>query len=150
MVAAAHLTLLLAPQNILLNILVVLIRAVASAPLAAFFNGIMADVAEFGQWKSHQRQESLICSASSVGYKVGCGLIMSLITTLLGVAGFVSSTSGGAAQSLEAVSMVKNLYIWAPVFAYIVEAFICSRFYLEDKLPGIMEELRERELAGQM
>lgn len=150
MVMAAHLILILAPESVPLNTAVVAIRGLSVAPLGGFFNGVLADVAEYGQWKTHLRQESLICSASSMGYKVGCGVIMAGVTALLGVAGFVTSTTGGAAQPDSALIMVKNLYIWAPAAVFALEAFICSRYRLDEQLPGIMEELQQRELQGEL
>ena len=58
------------------------IRALGLAPLNAVVFGFLGDVVEFGQWKTHLRQESLIFAGSSVGMKVGAGLSSAIITGL--------------------------------------------------------------------
>ena len=63
-------------------------RAIGLAPLNAVVFSMVGDVVEFGQWKNHIRQESLIFaggsyswSAWATGYFVSClpGIIIQLI-----------------------------------------------------------------------
>ena len=111
---------------------------------------MVADVIEFGQWKTHQRQETLVFSASSVGQKVGGGIILSLITAIIGAFGFVSSTTGGAVQPDRAIQAIKTLYIWAPIVMYGLLGIISSFNRLDAKLPEIMKELSRREARGEL
>lgn len=47
------------------------LRGIGQAPLSAFIFGMIGDVVEFGQWKTHLRQESFIFSGGSVGAEWG-------------------------------------------------------------------------------
>lgn len=145
-----HLLLLVAPTSIPVNYVTVVLRALGLAPSSALFNGMVADVVEYGQWKTHQRQESLIFSSSSMGNKIGSGIILSLITWLMSFAGFVTSTTGGTAQPQSALNMIHNLYIWAPIIIFGVLGIICAFNKLEGQLPEILEELKEREARGEL
>ena len=142
--------LFVAPYNVAANYAVVILRGIGAGPSAAFFNGIVADVVEFGQWKTHQRQETLVFSASSVGQKVGGGVILAFVTLILDLAGFISSTTGGASQPVSALSAIHQLYIWAPLLIYGIMGIVCIFYRLEDKLPGIMKELEQRESKGEL
>ena len=62
-------------------------RAIGLAPLNAVVFGMVGDVVEFGQWKTHIRQESLIFAGGSIGTKVGAGLASAAMTGLLSLAG---------------------------------------------------------------
>ena len=90
------------------------IRALGLAPLNAVVFGFLGDVVEFGQWKTHLRQESLIFAGSSVGMKVGAGLSSAIITGLLSAAGYISSSAGAAVQPQSAVDMIINIYKFRP------------------------------------
>ena len=83
-------------------------RAIGLAPLNAVVFGMVGDVVEFGQWKTHIRQESLIFAGGSIGTKVGAGLASAAMTGLLSLAGYVSSSVGTAAQPETALNMIVN------------------------------------------
>ena len=92
-----------------------IIRGLGLAPLNSIVFGFLGDVVEFGQWKNHIRQESLIFAGSSVGMKVGAGLTSAIITGLLSLSGYISSTSGVMEQSDSAIRMIINVYRFAPL-----------------------------------
>ena len=70
--------------------------------------GMVGDVVEFGQWKTHIRQESLIFAGGSIGTKVGAGLASALMTDLLSFAGYVSTSAGAAAQP-ESIELIRPI-----------------------------------------
>lgn len=47
-----------------------IIRGICFAPLNSVIFGMLGDVVEFGQWKTHLRQESFIFAIGSVGTKL--------------------------------------------------------------------------------
>jgi len=125
-------------------------RAVGLAPLNAVVFGMVGDVVEFGQWKTHIRQESLIFAGGSIGTKVGAGLASAAMTGLLSLAGYVSSSVGTAAQPETALNMIVNIYKFGPVLIAVV-AFVTLALYKLDKMyPDIMKELIERESRGEL
>ena len=143
-----HLLLLAAPLNLSVNVFIVVMRGIGMAGLSSFFNGVIANVTDFGQYKTHQRQEALVFAAASMGEKIDSGLIMAFVTALLGMAGFVSSTTGGTVQDAGALSMISNLYIWGNVIIYGVLGIIVSRYKLDGKMDAIQRELALREAKG--
>lgn len=125
-------------------------RAIGLAPLNAVVFGMVGDVVEFGQWKTHIRQESLIFAGGSIGTKVGAGLTSAIMTGLLSAAGYVTSSVGTAAQPDSALNMIINIYKFGPIIIAVV-AFITLALYKLDKMyPSIMKELIERESRGEL
>lgn len=126
------------------------IRAIGLAPLNSIVFGLLGDVVEFGQWKTHLRQESLIFAGGSVGTKIGSGLASAGMTGLLSLAGYISSTTGTAVQPQSAIDMIMNIYKLGPVIVWVVVIITLSLYKLDKKYPAIMEELAERELKGEL
>lgn len=107
-------------------------------------------VTDFGQYKTHQRQEALTFAAASMGEKIANGIILAFVTFLLGVSGFISSTVGGAAQPDSALTMVSDLYIWANVISYGALALVVACYKLDGREMELQNELRARELRGEL
>lgn len=127
-----------------------LTRAIGLAPLNAVVFGMVGDVVEFGQWKTHIRQESLVFAGGSIGTKVGAGLASATMTGLLSAAGYISTSTGSAAQPDSALNMIVNIYKFGPVLIALI-AFITLALYKLDKAyPSIMKELIERESRGEL
>lgn len=130
--------------------LVTILRGIGQAPLTALVFGMMGDVIEYGQWRFHIRQESLVFGGGSLGFKIGTGLTSALISMLLTQAGYISSTTGGAVQPESAKSMIMCLYQFGPIAIWGV-AVVVLLFYKLDKIyPRIMSELAEREARGEL
>lgn len=127
-----------------------IIRGIGLAPMNSVVFGIIGDVVEFGQWKTHLRQESLIFAGGSVGQKLGAGLTSAIITGLLSVSGYVSSTVGAAVQPESAVRMIINLYKYCPMVIWIILIITLSLYRLDKKYPEIIKELWEREERGEL
>lgn len=124
------------------------IRGLGLAPLNSIVFGFLGDVVEFGQWKNHIRQESLIFAGSSVGMKVGAGLTSAIITGLLSISGYISSTSGAIEQPDSAIRMIINVYRFAPLVVWVSVIITLSLYKLDKMYPMIMKELTEREAKG--
>lgn len=127
-----------------------IVRAVGLAPLNAVVFGFLGDVVEFGQWKTHIRQESLIFAGSSVGMKLGAGLSSAIITGLLSAAGYISSSAGAAMQPQSAVDMIINIYKFGPLVVWVTVLITLTLYKLDKKYPAIMQELIERESRGEL
>ncbi len=138
------------PHSFTWMVMSCVIRAIGLAPLNSIVFGFLGDVVEFGQWKTHIRQESLIFAGSSVGMKVGAGLTSAIITGLLSVAGYVSSSTGNIVQPDGAVEMIINIYKYGPMIVWIVVIITLALYKLDKQYPAIMEELAEREARGEL
>lgn len=127
-----------------------ILRGIGQAPLSAFIFGMIGDVVEFGQWKTHVRQESFIFSGGSVGAKIGMGAATAIISGILSLCGYVSSTGATISQPQSVIHAIIGIYILAPIIIWI-SVLIVALFYKLDKLyPKIMEELYEREARGEL
>ncbi len=146
--ALAQLLLLFNQHSVAWMAVVTIIRAIGQAPITAIIWGMMGDVIEYGEWKFGVRQESLIFGGGSLGFKIGSGISAALITSLLGISGFISSASGGAAQPESAKQMIINLYQYGILFIWVAAVIILFLYKLDDRYPQIMKELKERESAN--
>lgn len=147
---AAQLALLVNQQSFAWMMGVTIIRAIGQAPITAVIFGMMGDVVEYGQWKFHVRQESLIFGGGSLGFKIGSGISAAIVTSLLGISGFVSSATGGAVQPDSAKSMIINIYQYGILGIWIVAIVVLLLYRLDKMYPKIMEDLHQREQAGEL
>ncbi len=147
---AGQLIFCLNPTNFGFMVFSCVIRGIGLAPLNSIVFGFLGDVVEYGQWKTHLRQESLIFAGSSVGMKVGAGLTSAIITGLLSLAGYISSTSGAVEQPGSAIQMIINIYRFAPLVVWVSVIITLSLYKLDKMYPMIMQELAEREAKGEL
>ena len=149
-VVIAHALIMVNPMSFQWVLVMTVIRSLGQAPLTSLVFGMMGDVVEYGQWKSHLRQESLIFGGGSLGFKIGTGITSAVMTAMLEGAGFLSSVTGGAMQPTSAQHMISSIFKFGPIFVW-VAAIIVLLFYKLDKIyPTIAKELAEREARGEM
>ncbi|MDR1349274.1 MAG: glycoside-pentoside-hexuronide (GPH):cation symporter [Zoogloeaceae bacterium] len=147
---AGHLLVFVDPHSFELVMATCVIRAIGLAPLNAVVFSFIGDAVEFGQWKTHVRQESLIFAGGSVGTKIGAGAASALMTGFLSLAGYVSSTGGGAVQPESAVQMIIRVYEFGPMIMWAIVITTLALYQLDKKYPAIMRELIEREAKGEL
>lgn len=150
LVLAAQLLFLLRPYNFQWCVFTTILRGIGQAPLNAFIFGMIGDVVEFGQWKTHLRQESFIFSGGSVGAKVGMGAATALISGILSFCGYISSSGGSVVQPQSVIHAIVRLYIIFPIVIWILVVVVALFYKLDRKYPLIMKELYERELKGEL
>ena len=149
-VVIAHALIMVNPMSFRWILVMTIIRSIGQAPLTSLVFGMMGDVVEYGQWKSHLRQESLIFGGGSLGFKIGTGITSAVMTAMLENAGFLSSVTGGAMQPTSAQHMISSIFKFGPIFVW-AAAIIVLLFYKLDKIyPTIAKELAEREARGEM
>lgn len=138
------------PLNFSWMVMSCVMRAIGLAPLNAAVFGMIGDVVEFGQWKTHVRQESLIFAGGSIGTKVGSGVASAAMTGFLSLAGYISSSAGTVEQPRQALDMIINIYKAGPLIVAALAVITLSLYKLDKKYPAIMEELAEREARGEL
>lgn len=147
---AGQLLFCLNPTSFAWMMLSCIIRAIGLAPLNSVVFGFLGDVVEYGQWKTHLRQESLIFAGSSVGMKVGSGLTSAIITGLLSMAGYLSSAAGAVTQPESALNMIINIYKFGPMVVWVTVIITLFLYKLDKKYPQVIKELMERESKGEL
>lgn len=138
------------PYNFAVVLTSSIIRGIGAGPLNACMFGMLGDVVEFGQWKSHLRQESYIFAAGSVGSKIAPGLASAIATGLLSASGYINSIAGGAQQPESALDMMVTLLKYGPMFVWVSVVVVAFFYKLDKKYNTIMQELGEREARGEM
>ncbi|HBN55185.1 MAG TPA: MFS transporter [Lachnospiraceae bacterium] len=147
---AAHALFLINPYSYAWALGTSIIRALGEAPLTAVVFGMMGDVVEFGQWKSHVRQESLIFGGGSLGFKIGTGITSAIVTSLLTYSGYISSANEAVVQPESSIQMILNIYKFGPILIWLIAVVTLVFYQLDKKYPAIMKELQEREARGEM
>lgn len=141
---------LLHPESLVWVVISCITRGIGLSPLNAVIFGLLGDVVEFGQWKTHIRQESLIFAGGSLGAKVGSGIATAIITGLLSWAGYISSADSSAVQPQAAVDMIVNIYRIGPMIVWAIVIVVLALYQLDKKYDKIIEELMIREQQGKL
>ncbi len=145
---AGQLLFFLNPYSFTWMVMSCVARAIGLAPLNAAVFGMIGDVVEFGQWKTHIRQESLIFAGGSIGTKVGSGVASAAMTGLLSVAGYVSSAAGTVVQPDTALDMIVTIYKFGPLVVAVLAVVTLALYKLDRQYDSIMKTLMEREARG--
>lgn len=145
-----HLIYCLNPMDFNWVVMSCVIRGIGLAPLNSVIFAFLGDVVEYGQWKTHVRQESMVFAGGSFGAKVGSGVATAIMTGLLSFVGFVSSDSGGAIQPQAVIDMIVDIYMYGLIIVWII-VIVALWFYKLDKMyPQIMKDLIDREARGEL
>ncbi len=126
----------------------------ATQILHGFFYGLtipllwamIADVADYSEWKNNRRATAIIFSAMIFGLKAGLSIGGSLVAGILGGYGYDESL---AVQSPEVINGIKLLISVFPTITFML-GFTCLFFYAIDKKMEVQieKELSERRSAG--
>lgn len=134
----------------LAEILTMVVCIFLCAPLNAVVFGMIGDVVEFGQWKTHVRQKSLIFAVGSIGTKVGAGVASAAMTVLMSFAGYISTSSGMATQPQSALNMIIQIYKFGSLIVAGGVLIVLLFYKLDKKYADIMKELIDREARGEL
>lgn len=112
----------------------------ASQILHGFFYGItipllwamIADVADYSEWKNNRRATAIIFSAMMVGLKVGLSVGASLLTRILGHYNYVANSD--AAQTTQAINGTKMLVSVFPAIPFLIGAALLFFYEINKKM----------------
>ena len=145
LVIVAQLVWITNPMSVGVAMSSAILRGIGVAPLWACVFPMIADCAEFGQWKTHVRQDGMIFSAASVGSKVGGGLASAGIGLLMDSVGYDGLA---AVQSAEAMGMIKAICMYAPIIFSAIIGVLCLLYKLDNLYPQVIADLRKRDEQG--
>ena len=128
-----------------------------SQMLHMFFYGVttpilwamIADVADYSEWKTNRRATAIIFSAMMVGLKAGLSIGGALLTWILGLYGYIAKQSAVAGQEIvqpESVAsgarMLVSLY---PSIPFLIGVGLLFFYVIDKKMEVKIEgELKER------
>ncbi len=150
LVIAAQLVLMSNPTSVSLAMITTVLRAFGTVPLNAFVIGMIGDVIEYGQWKTHVRQESIIMSGGSMGVKFGQGVAGGLIGMLMTASGYISSVGDAVVQPDTALHMIQNMFVYGPIILWGAAVIVLLFYKLDKHYDTIMADLKEREARGEL
>jgi glycoside/pentoside/hexuronide:cation symporter, GPH family len=122
--------------------------------LHGFFYGIstpilwtmIADVADFSEWKNNRRATAIIFSAMMVGLKAGLTIGSSLVTKILGSYNYIpKSTSGQSESTVNGIKMLVSIY---PAIPFLLALVLLFLYEINKKMEAQIEsDLKERRQA---
>lgn len=145
LVVVAQLVWMSNPLSVPVAMVSAVLRGLGVAPLWACVFPMIADCAEFGQWKTHVRQDGMIFSAASVGSKLGGGLASAGIGLLMSSVGY---NGLAAVQSAEALAMIQAICMYAPIVFSVIIVVLCLMYKLDKLYPQVIADLKKRDEQG--
>ena len=121
-----------------------LLRGVGVACEYAMMYTMVADVVEYGQWKTGMRTPSAIQSAVTSGQKFGQGICSAAIGGIMSWAGY-NGVLSAAEQTPRALETVYNLFVYGMVATALFMIVVLLFYHLDKEYPQIMQELLQRE-----
>lgn len=135
---AAQIILMINPENMKLVLAASIIRGLGEAPINGLTFTMLADVINYGHWKTGIRVHALIFSTFTVGQKFGGGVAGWAIGQLMQLSGF----TGSVTETVEAVAMIKNLYIYGVILAWGLIAICMLAYHLDKEYDQVLAELK--------
>lgn len=128
--------------------------------LHGFFYGItipilwamIADVADFSEWKNNRRATAIIFSAMMVGLKAGLSIGGALVAWILGLYGYISRDEVEGIQAItQPESVAQGAKMLISVYASIpfLIAFILLYFYEINKTKEVQIETELKARRGE-
>jgi GPH family glycoside/pentoside/hexuronide:cation symporter len=104
---------------------------------------MIADVADFSEWKNNRRATAIIFSAMMVGLKVGLSVGSALLTWFLGLYNYVPNSD--AAQPASAIQGTKMLVSIYPAIPFLIGAGLLFFYEINKKMEVTIEaDLKQR------
>jgi glycoside/pentoside/hexuronide:cation symporter, GPH family len=149
-IAASALLYLPGPDSLAAIFVFGTITEAATGPMVTLFFAMLADAADFSEWRTERRATGLFYSAGTVAMKFGSGVGGALMGFLLAGFGYVAATEGlaEATQSAGAVQGIRLLISLIPAGVAVL-MLVAFYFYTLDEaqLTRIEADLAQRRGA---
>lgn len=131
-----------APDNMYVVMLSSFIRGFGFSATYALIYIMIADVIEYGHWKTGIRSPGVILSSASCGQKIGSGVGSVLIGTIMEASGYIGTAM---VQTEGAVKTIYRLYVFGVAGIALAMIVIMLFYHLDKEYPAIIAELQSRE-----
>ncbi|HVX26923.1 MAG TPA: MFS transporter [Parafilimonas sp.] len=124
----------------------------ASQILHGFFYGLtipllwamIADVADYSEWKNNRRATAIIFSAMMVGLKAGLTLGSSILTWILGLYNYVPNSDAQTPEAIQGVKMLVSVY---PSIPFLIGAALLFFYVINKKMEVKIEsDLKQKRM----
>ncbi|MDC7127077.1 MAG: glycoside-pentoside-hexuronide (GPH):cation symporter [Spirochaetales bacterium] len=126
------------PTNSTIVILGLIVKGLGTGPLAAGLFAMVADVVDYGEWKTGERIDGLTYSATSFGMKVGTGLGTAIVGWSLAIGHY---DGAAAVQPASAIAAMKILYYVIPAILGILSLIVLYFTNIDKIYPKIRKDL---------
>ena len=115
-----------------------------------FFYGItipilwamIADVADFSEWKTNRRATAIIFSAMMIGLKIGLSIGSALVASILNSYGYDAGLETQSATAINGTKMLVSIY---PAIPFLIGAGLLFFYEINKKMETQIEtELKAR------
>lgn len=116
----------------------------STGPIVTLFFAMLADSADYSEWKNNRRATGLVFSAGTLSLKFGTGIAGALIGWLLTIFGYTAN----AVQSTHALDGIRLLISVLPAIVALLALVVFSFYKLDENfLKQIQQELQDRKAA---
>lgn len=115
--------------------------SVSTVPFMMVGMVLVANVADFEEWRNGQPMVGMVNSASSFGAKVGGGIGAGIIGWVLALFGYASAAATQTDSALQGILVIAN---WLPGVLIAILLVLMLLFDLDKKYPTYREELKAR------
>ena len=113
-------------------------------PMMCLYGVIMAMAVDYNEYKYDHQLVAVSSGAIGIGTKIGSGLGTIILTACLALASYDATLEVATPAMRYAIYAFSN---YLPIVINLLMFFVFRGFDLEQKLPGIQAELRERRAA---
>jgi Na+/melibiose symporter-like transporter len=107
---------------------------------------MIADVADYSEWKNHRRATAIIFSAMIFGLKLGLSIGGALVAGILAHYGYDAQLAVQSPETIHGIQLSVSLYASAPFLLGV--ACICLYEINKHKETQIEQEMNERRAAA--
>jgi GPH family glycoside/pentoside/hexuronide:cation symporter len=133
------------PTNFTVLLTGLLIRSVGTIPVLGSLYALMADVVDYGEWKSGVRVEGMIFGAATAGQNFGAGLGAALVGWLLAAGNY---DPDAATQPASAISMEIFLFLGLPAVVAVLQAVTIYFIKIDKHMTQMQHDLAARRVAA--
>jgi GPH family glycoside/pentoside/hexuronide:cation symporter len=133
------------PSNVGLIVAGGLIRAVGGIPSAAALFALIADIVDYGEWKSGIRADGMTYAAATAGQNFGAGLGAALVGWLLAAAAYDGTLE---VQPQSAIDMEIFLFLGLPLITTALQIVIMYFLNIDKHMSVMQRELAARRATG--
>lgn len=102
---------------------------------------MLADVVDYGEWKTGVRSQGLITACAAIGTTCGAGIAGWLGTFILDVNGFVANQE----QTASALGAISFNFVWLPAICSAIAIVLMLMYKVDYQIDSIREELAARK-----
>lgn len=133
------------PENIVIIFVLSLLTEFSAGPIITLFFAMLADTADYSEWKNKRRATGLVFSAGTLAIKLGSGIAGAMTGWMLMLFGYTANVT----QSAETLFGIRLLISVLPAITAIL-AIVVFRFYKIDEqlIERIQQDLKNRQAAA--